>query len=83
MATMYDLHALGGDTNATMSKDVNGLDVEYLAETVRTTFPKSIVATHPHPIAKTRRAGDLLRNSQTLTKYGTTCERDGMIAIAF
>lgn len=83
MAEMYSLHALGGDTNVTASKERNGLDIDYVVDVIKKTYPHSIVHIFPHPITKTRRAGDLLMNSQTLTKYGTSSERDGMIAIAF
>ena len=81
LVDLYDLHAVGGDSNVTASKEVNGLDVDYLATEISKSLPSSTVVTYPHSISKTRRPGDLLQNAQTLTKYGTTCERDGMIAI--
>ena len=78
MIHKYDLHAIGGDTNVTASKD----DCHYTAADVAASLGRvaTTVTTYPYPIEKTRLPGDLLMNSQTLTKYGTTCECDGMLA---
>ena len=78
MVHKYDLHAIGGDTNVTASKDEFHHTVSDIAKSLRRTA--MAVATYPYPIEKTRLPGDLLMNSQMLTKYGTTCEHDGMLA---
>jgi hypothetical protein len=78
MVHKYDLHAIGGDTNVTASKDNCNHTAAYVADCFRRVAMN--VATYPYPIEKTRLPGDLLMNSQTLTKYGTTCEYDGMLA---
>ena len=78
MIHKYDLHAIGGDTNVTASKDDwcrTAADVAASLGRVAT-----VVTIYPYPIEKTRIPGDLLMNSQTLTKYGTSCECDGMLA---
>ena len=79
MMNKYDLHAIGGDTNVTASKDENHNTSEDIANGLRRIV--TTATTYPYAIEKTRLPGDLLMNSQTLTKYGTTCEHDGMIAV--
>lgn len=78
MVNKYDLHAIGGDTNVTASKDDCQHTVSDVAKSLRRISMGT--NTYPYPIEKTRLPGDLLMNSQTLTKYGTTCEHDGMLA---
>lgn len=83
LASLYELHAVGGDTNVTESKEPNKRTVAYVKSSIEHLEPAAKVETFPHPISKTRPAGDMLINAQFLTKYGELIERDGMIAIAF
>jgi hypothetical protein len=83
LSTLYNLHALGGDTNITASKEPNQRDVSYLMSALEHHVPSANISVFPHAISKTRPAGDMLTNAQFLNKYGEIVERDGMIALAF
>ena len=82
LSSIYDLHAIGGDTNITASKEPNKRTVSYVKTTIEHIKPTANVEVFPHPISKTRPAGDMLTNAQFLTKYGEIVEHDGMIAVA-
>ena len=83
LAALYDLHAVGGDTNVTESKEPNMRTVTYILSSLEHLKPAAKVEIFPYPISKTRPAGNMLINAQFLTKYGEIIERDGMIAVAF